>query len=810
MLHPHTLPPLVALALLLPVGTLVDTCGEPAPSGPAPYVEHLAPAATDVLQLSIRAQEVGRGAQVPYVPQPGDVVSQPAPPDNPHRWVTRDGEIIGALVGPDDALLWTFDTLSGPPLSTEWADNPTNYLLVSDTDSRYTQGLAPVSVSRKSKGDGFAQVGKDERVVPQVHEVFLRLPFPLSTGHTYEVRFADGAFEGGTFTPAVLAFDDHQTRSPAVHVSQVGFTPNSFAKRAYLSTWTGTAGPLDYPEGQAFFVVDTGSGGVFASGATRLRLALGAAETGSTNTTLAEVHELDLSALTRPGNYRACVAGIGCSYPFDVSEDVWASAFRVSARYLLHGRSGELLDPATADHERPRDHHPADPWVTVRVSTTPLMDTANGLNGDDENNFDRLIAGLLPEDQTLGLEAWGGYHDAGDWDRRIQHLEASILLLDLVDLFPETFVSFDLGIPSDGGVPDLVEEALQHIDFYRRLQLRSGDDIGGVRGGIEHDAHPRQGEASWQDTNLTIAYAPDPWSSWLYAGAAATLAHVCNGIGRTDLAQTYRESAEAAMTWAEAEDLSAYLTSDNTQVRDARNFAAAALYRLTGEARYQQIFLATTNFTTGPGPVVGQRHGAWAYARSTWPGTDQAVRTHCIAAYTESAGEQVEAVAATGFGWAKARGTVLGLGAFSTVLDSYLMGRAHYLTGDERILEALRYMVQTGSGANPLNLSYTTGVGVNPVRQPLHVDSRMTDLPTPNGITVLGPADESLPFIGLSLYHRLVFSSTYDPPIDAWPILECYHDAYLDPLITEFTIHNTVAPNLFAWGYLTGASAASR
>ena len=53
-------------------------------------------------------------------------------------------------------------------------------------------------------------------------------------------------------------------------------------------------------------------------------------------------------------------------------------------------------------------------------------------------------------------------------------------------------------------------------------------------------------------------------------------------------------------------------------VRDMRNYAAAELFRLTGQARWHEVFLETTMLNK-PDAVLylwqshEQRHGAWAY-----------------------------------------------------------------------------------------------------------------------------------------------------------------------------------------------------
>ena len=114
--------------------------------------------------------------------------------------------------------------------------------------------------------------------------------------------------------------------------------------------------------------------------------------------------------------------------------------------------------------------------------------------------------------------AWGGYMDAGDWDRRIQHLISSLYLLDLAEQFPSYFRKLSLNIPESGtDVADIVDEAMFNLDCYRRMQTADG----GIRGGIESAEHPNMGEASWQESLTIMAYEPGSWSSYYYAGVAA-------------------------------------------------------------------------------------------------------------------------------------------------------------------------------------------------------------------------------------------------------------------------------------------------
>ena len=130
------------------------------------------------------------------------------------------------------------------------------------------------------------------------------------------------------------------------------------------------------------------------------------------------------------------------------------------------------------------------------------METSNGLEAKNDASHKTGAGGRTGD---LSPQCMGGYCDAGDWDRRIQHLSVSRTLLELYELFPDYFERLDLNLPGPDGLPGIIREALWDVDFYKRLQTKEG----GVRGGIESEAHPRYGEGSWQESQLVMAYAPD-------------------------------------------------------------------------------------------------------------------------------------------------------------------------------------------------------------------------------------------------------------------------------------------------------------
>jgi len=753
-----------------------------------PDVVHTGLVTPDVLSITVHAGRVEYGRQVPYERQPGDKIDR----RKHHRWVWRRGKFLGGLVGKDEKILYTPDRRIGPKLDTAWADRRESYRILSVDDPNYLEEALPLAVHRKGKPTDFARVGPWNMEAPIEHVLYLRLPKSLSIGSHYTIGFKSGRLPDQGFV-----YEPRKLRSEAVHVSHLGFRPDDPAKVAFLSCWTGSGGGVAYRAGLRFQVLDESGKSVFEGKASLSKAANDRTEDAyKRNYNGVDVYMMDFSPLKTPGTYRVCVEGIGCSYPFEIAEDVWRKAFVASARGFYHQRSGIELGPPYTTFKRPRCFHPDD-GVKVYASTCPLMDSGNGLNRKD-SNFGNLVKGKT--DQIVP-NAWGGYMDAGDWDRRIQHLKVSRLLLELADLFPDYFAAASLNIPeSNDKLPDIVNEALFNLDCYRRMQTPEG----GIRGGIESEEHPRHGEGSWQESLTVMAYAPGIWSSYVYAGVAARAAH---WLERREpkLAKVYRESALRAMRWAEKELKKAGDRKFPIEVRDSRNLAAAQLFRLTGDAQWHDLFLATT-FLKDPKADVwkwqshDQRDAAWVYCRTKQPGTDATIQRNCRSAILREAAERLAAQRRAGFGWLKHAWRPFGWGV-PVVPDADSVVRAHALTGDAKYLRALVLGCQMGAGANPLNLCYTTGLGHRWPQHPLHIDSRITHQPPPPGLTVFGPQDvqRNLNHWGMKLVGRFCF-----PQVKHWPTMEAYWDVFWYPQVCEFTVQQPMAANAYIWGYLAG------
>ncbi|MEA5463733.1 glycoside hydrolase family 9 protein [Leptothoe sp. PORK10 BA2] len=764
---------------------------------PVPYIYTVS---ENVVALRIETGEVVRGKQVAYEAHPRDVVK------GKEGWTFRNGKALGQVVPGDPGLILLPDQYLGSKLDTNCADDLSRYQIrTADGDK-----IHPSQVYRKSKIDGMAQTGPWDFEWPMVHTVFLELPAALVPGEVYRFSFADNFLQDTEFV-----YQPEQTRSEAVQVSHLGFDPDDVAKVAFLSTWMGHGGGLSYEAGKAFWLIDTATGEKVYAGKITLSQAADEKNKRGRNHNDTDVFMMDFSQFSTPGRYRVYVDGVGTSYEFEIGEHTWRNAFYVSARGMYHQRSGIALEQPYTDYERPRPFHPDD-GVEIYRSTVPLMDTQMGFNYRDAlDSFEALMATRTEEKVP---EAWGGWMDAGDWDRRISHLSVSRSFLELVELYPEYFNDISLNLPESGNnLPDIVDEALWGLDVFRRLQ----NEAGGVSGGIESSGHPLRPEGSWQESQTIMVYGPDIWSSYMYANVAARAAYVLAAYDQT-LANTYQESAIRAMNWANAElakqpeDPDFFLYS---MVHDERNLAAAELYRLTGDEQWHRIFLDTTVFTNADAPLKewdnhNHSDAAFVYARTEHP-TDQTIRQNAINTLVRTAKADIENIERTGFKWNDS-GLPIGWGTMTTP-HTHSLFHAHALTGDDAYLRAGLLATQFAAGANPSNMVYTIGVGHRNPKSPLMADVRALGQDPPPGITIYGPMDLQDEQGHGERWQWAVdmFAKETSPTPVEWPTSESYFDSYYYVPVTEFTVHQSIGPTAYAWGYLAasdqkeGAGAAS-
>lgn len=769
-----------------------------------PGIVNVSTVSADIICIEIAACKVLPSVQIPYQPDPGDrlkvVHSSSLGEENAVR-VERNGFPLGMLAGPGRKILTTYERIAGRHLNVSAADNRQSYSVTSPDDKNFSSRQIPLLVWRKSKPSNWPEENRHNgEFYTAQHFIYLKMPRPLSPGKSYLINLPDLELDRSAF---YYVYDPKYVRSEAVHVSQIGFRHDDPDKRAYLSMWMGSGGALSYPAEIGFSLVNDRTNEVVYSGKATMRWPGNLSEEIGTriNHSLTDVLQLDFSSFSVPGKYRVCVDGVGCSYPFIINgTDTWLNAFRVSMKGHFHQRSGIAMLPPYTDFVRPRSFHPAD-GVRIYQSTCSLLNSGNGLNalGTDKDNFGNLVAGRTTE---LVPEAWGGTMDAGDWDRRIRHLISPRLYLELVEMYPEYFGKICLNIPESGNdIPDLVDEALYGLDMYRRMQLPDG----GIRGGVESSEHPAEGSASWQEVLSVYAYAPDHWSSYIYAGVAARAALVLEKLGKNDLAAIWKESAVRAMKWAEPEykkwvespDYQKVVPNAKLQVAVERNLAAVELYRLTLDKQWHNLYLSTRSVQTPRTDAIfiySRLDKAVVNAKAQKEAKDSLLKKadRLIAIASRNAYSLTTSIPGRALG---------GWESTFSIPASPTLVRAHFVTGDTAYLKTLLRSTLFSAGANPMNLVLTTGLGSNPVKHPLHEDSRHTGQPAPIGITVCGPGE--VPVYGKpgnDWGDRLERECT--PGASKWPTAESYFDVYGWDLQNEYVVDRNIGPSAYVWGYL--------
>ena len=208
------------------------------------------------------------------------------------------------------------------PLDAAAASRPEAWTVTCPDDPNYARGVQPQKVGRKSKGTEFAwmvqgwdpakncAVNKDPDHAKD-HWLYLVLPHPLSPGKTYSVKPEGVAGVG----PLSLTYAVDRSRSEAVHVNLVGYTPDSPAKYAYVYHWAGDLGSIDmaFLKGKSFRLIDQKTGKAAFTGEATFRAPANRQETGQVTETpngsflCAEVWQCDFSSFSTPGSYVVAV-----------------------------------------------------------------------------------------------------------------------------------------------------------------------------------------------------------------------------------------------------------------------------------------------------------------------------------------------------------------------------------------------------------------------------------------------------------------------------------------------------------------------
>jgi hypothetical protein len=356
---------------------------------------------------------------------------------------------------------------------------------------------------------------------------------------------------------------------------------------------------------------------------------------------------------------------------------------------------------------------------------------AGGKFIDDVRVYGRLLADREIKtlatrwgERALTISAFGGHHDAGDYNPR-SHIEVARILMNAYEMAPDKFRDGQLNIPEAGnGIPDILDEAAWALRLWMGLQTEDG----GVRGGTESNGDPNFIQTVELDPLGDYAFAPEAGASFTLAGAMAQASRIWACLGESTRARAFLERAERAYRWAAAHPPQGVDSAEQyaSFFLSPKAYAAAELLHTTGDPAYRKDFAQVAVWSRDPEAdlekhrLYDQRAAAWAYLQCDPRTTDEDLRDAIRRAILRRADLFIEHCSTMGYGFIRHPWAPItwGTGAYQNWLDP--LWWAYHLTGKEEYLAWIIRTCDNTLGANPLGISYITGLGERTVRAPLH------------------------------------------------------------------------------------------
>jgi len=484
----------------------------------------------------------------------------------------------------------------GTALNTTNAAATTNWRIKSNDDSNFgTVGKTPLNVYRKSKLSGMSQenwnTGTNDYNYDWAYEhvVFLRLPNSMQQGKTYTVEI--NANTNSDITSKTFVYDIFSSKSEAVRVNIAGYLSNESIKSADVYMWMGDGGARDYAafEGNDVFIYDVHAKTSQKVGNVSFWKASAGETTHGHQMIRSNVWNADFTGFFTPGTYRLAVEGIGCSEEFEIKADAYSDPFRISTLGFFYMRIGQDNLDMTPVPRRPLYIPGVSPANTVVYITTMHPYHANWDNLCGGDKWDCKDEWAAYSTGRTNPNAYGGHSDALDWDRHLGHVSIIYDLLLPYFLSDGALSDDDMGIAESGnGIPDVLDEARNEVDFW--LRLRDGK---GYSHGLNN---PNNSNVLYQGGNTAVA-------AWANAANASMLANCFQIAGNTTLFETYRDSAINAYTYAsgltdQMLNKTQGIGAGDIRGRDLKATAAAFLYNITGNTTYENDLNSLSSCTS--------------------------------------------------------------------------------------------------------------------------------------------------------------------------------------------------------------------
>lgn len=417
----------------------------------------------------------------------------------------------------------------------------------------------------------------------------------------------------------------------------------------------------------------------------------------------------DFSELTKPGRYYIRLEGCDDSYQFEIGEAINGKLFFDTVSMFTLQRCGcELSEEYAGTHAHPACH----------TSEATIYGTSEK------------------------IDVSGGWHDAGDYGKYVVAGAKSVAdLLLAYDINPMAFDD-GMGIPeSYNGMPDILDEVRYELDWMMKMQAPNG--------GVYHKVTTKDFPGDIMPEDDTAELIVTPISTTATADFAAVMAMAAKTYRTVDEAYAEKclDCAEDAWAFLEANpniifnnpsDIATGAYDDNDD-SDERYWAAAALYRATGDLKYLETI---RNFDVkNKAQDLGWQNVA-AYGSYLFISTENADKAdHDLwndiqVKFTADA--DYFCTTAENDGYMCANGSEYYWGSNMTVANrAMFMILANTVHPNEKYITVATEQLNYLCGRNPMDTCYITGSGTVSPKNPHHRPSAVNG--TMKGMLVGGP-----------------------------------------------------------------------
>jgi endoglucanase len=562
-------------------------------------------------------------------------------------------------------------------------------------------------------------------------------------------------------------FSARETFCESIKTNQAGYSALSRKRYANFAIWIGTGGSrkIDGPL-PAYEVFSQYSGKKVAAGQLE--------EIGSDTSSGDFVYRINLADVPEGGPYKIAVKGYGCSYPFGVGGEFMKKTAYTIFRGQFYQRCGCPIDS---------------PDVRKHACHTLVYDVDGPIG---EANI--VVQGTEPT-----FKCYGGYHDAGDADRRAYHIANPIVNLMIYEAFPAIFYDGQFDIPGEfdadynilskiNNIPDIIDEADWGTLVWEYLQ----NDDGSIHFGTETKGYPDPFAAPLDLDNKKYGTVKiDNRATCTSAGLFLHLARILMPY-KPERSRELIQRAEKAMAYggnamANPEKLYYYIQKYLLTGDEKDHQKVKELYKIAGTLK--DNLYGTVGYSLNDKDFDNPAY-IYSYIVAKNVPTDPAIVEFFILALKEASERNIAELISRAYpvGNNSAQG---GWG--------HNVRQNHYatapmlmwsLTREQKYIDAASELLDYKMGLNPIGINYVTGLGFHRVHNPHDRESAYTINkgwgPKP-GITVFGPGVIGRRGGNLPVVPKITDMAKERQYVDDLPTIN----------FNEFTIFETMAHDAF-------------